>query len=157
MKFIRLSFLLLAFSANAQSKTLPEFTFFKSDNSGAFINKDVTTGRKSLFVFFDITCSHCQEAMKAFNENANKLSNTSVYLVTLDKQASAEKFLSQYASRLYKKKNVTLLFDRYNEFIVKFQPVKYPSIFLYSEKRKLELYSDEPGDVPKFLKLIQAK
>jgi thiol-disulfide isomerase/thioredoxin len=157
MKFIRLSLLLFVLSANAQSKNLPEFTFLKSDKSGTVVNKDILTGKKSLFIFFDITCPHCQEAIKAFNKNAEKLSPISVYLVTLDKQASAEKFLSRYATHLYKRKNVTLLFDRYNEFIVKFQPVKYPSIFLYSENRNLELYSDEPHDVPKFLKLIEKR
>jgi hypothetical protein len=147
--------LLMHLDAKCQSPVIPTFTFFKAQGGENFTEKNLKPGKECLFVFFDISCSHCQEAMKAFNKNAKKLSLTSMYLVTLDSKSSAQQFLSTYAADLWHRKNVMVLLDRYNEFINKFQPKKYPSIFLYSESKKLKLYSDEPTDVPKFLALIE--
>jgi thiol-disulfide isomerase/thioredoxin len=148
-------FLFLSLLVQGQSRSIPAFKFTRLDGVSIFSEKNMASGKKALFIFYDITCPHCQQAIKAFNKNANSLKNISVYLITLENPRAALKFLSQYANPLYEMKNVFVLLDRYNEFITKFQPVKYPSIFLYSEKRKLELYSDEPKDVPKFLRLIK--
>jgi len=147
--------LLLGVSGFGQTKVIPEFKFSRLSHAGIFTEKNVPSGKQSLFIFFDVTCPHCQEAITDFDKNASRLKEVSIYLVTLDNQPSAKSFLSQYAKNLYEKKNVTVLLDTYNEFITKFQPIQYPSILLYSAKKKLEFYSHEPKDVSKFLVLIK--
>ena len=148
-------FLLISILGKAQSPTIPEFNFMRMDNSKLFTQNDLVSGKTSLFVFFDVACPHCQEAIKSFNTHYKELKKLAIYLVTLDNKTSATQFLLTYGKNLSKLGTLTLLQDRYNEFIVKFKPVKYPSIFLYSSSRKLLLYSNEPNDISKLLKKIK--
>lgn len=144
-------------SGFSQARQIPAFRFERLQSKSTFTEKEITAGKKSLFIFFDISCLHCQEAIALFNKDASRLNSTSLYLVTLDAAEPALRFLSQHANNFYLNKNVTLLRDINNEFIARFQPFKYPSIFLYSKTQKLELYSYEPADVPKFIKLLDKK
>jgi peroxiredoxin len=139
----------------SQSKTIPVFEFSKLNGTGKFTDRNIPSGKKSLFIFFDVTCPHCQTALETFNKNVEQLKNVSVYLVTLDVQDRAINFLSKVAKDLYQRKNVTILFDQHNQFISRFEPVQYPSMLLYSVNKKLELYSHEPQDVSKFLLLTK--
>lgn len=140
---------------NILQQRFPNFTFYKLDKT-AFTNKNVELGKLSLIVFFDVSCDHCQHAMQAYNEHCKELSKTAVYLVTLDNQANINYFMTKYGNNLYGSKNVTILQDLKNEFITKFGPRKYPSMFLYSPQKKLLLYDDEPKNVGNFLKKIKA-
>ena len=62
--------------------------------------------------------------------------------------------MNKYRSNLNGKKNVTLLQDLKNEFIDKFKPRKYPSMFLYSAEKKLIDYEDNPETMFRFIKLL---
>ena len=62
--------------------------------------------------------------------------------------------MSTYGSNLNRKKNVTLLEDPKNEFIVKFTPRKYPAMFLYSADKKLTDYEDNDESVFRFSRLL---
>jgi peroxiredoxin len=157
--FLKLFLLILLISASAHAQTpasaIPEFTFYKLDNT-AFTNKSIRPGKLSLIVFFDASCDHCQHAMQAYNQHYSELNKTAIYLVTLDNQANINYFMTKYANNLYGGKNVTILQDLKNEFIKKFGPRKYPSMFLYSPQKKLLIYDDEPKNVGNFLKKIKA-
>ena len=142
---------------NGQSPNVPAFRFSKLNQAGVVTDKNVPAGKKSLFVFFDVTCPHCHDAIKSFSKNYRLLDPVSVYLITEDSQPAAVAFLSHNAKELWQRKNVTVLLDTYREFIEKFKPVKYPSMFLYSETKRLLLYSDEPKDVAKILIKIKGE
>lgn len=135
--------------------TIPDFTFYKLDKT-AFTNKNIQPGKLSLLVFFDAACDHCQHAMETYNQHYRELDKTAVYLVTLDNQATINYFMTKYANKLYGSKNVTILQDLRNEFITKFGARKYPSMFLYSPRKKLLIYDDEPKNVGNFLQKIKA-
>lgn len=131
------------------AETIPSFSFVRLDNT-SFTDKQLEQGRKLLIVFFDAECDHCQHAIGYINENFEKFSKASVYLVTQDEPVRIGWFMNKYGFNLSEKKNVTVLRDHQKEFIRKFTPRKYPSIFLYSEQRKLILYDDNEQNLFKF-------
>lgn len=156
-----LAILLLTFlittdtEAQNPAATIPDFTFYKLDKT-VFTNKNIQPGKLSLLVFFDAACEHCQHAMETYNEHYRELNKAAVYLITIDNQATINYFMTKYANNLYGSKNVTILQDLRNEFVTKFQPRKYPSMFLYSSSKKLLIYDDEPKNVGNFLQKIKA-
>lgn len=150
------SFLIITFGIAAQSQApvVPEFNFYKLDKT-PFTKKDLAKDKLLFFCFFDVSCDHCQHAIQKINLDYEKFTNTAIYLVTLDNPAGITNFMSHYGPNLPRAKEVTILQDLRNEFIKKFRPVKYPSIFLYSKEKKLLLYDDKPENMPKFLHQIR--
>jgi len=49
---------------------------------------------------------------------------------------------------------VTMLQDTKNQFIIRFKPRKYPSLFLYDANKKLLDYEDNPENMFRFSKLL---
>ena len=149
-------FLMIRFFTTAQqpAATIPDFNFFKF-NESSFTNKDLAQDRLLFFVFFDVTCEHCQHAIKEMNEHYKEYTKSAIYLVTVDVKARVNPFLDTYAPNLKNNKNVTLLQDLKNEFILKFKPRKYPSMFLYSKEKKLMLYDDNEQNLSTFLQKIK--
>lgn len=148
--------LTIANSVNAQipAQTVPDFRFLQK-NGTAFTRQQLPSGKPLFFAFFDITCDHCQKAMQYLNSHYLELGKAAVYLVTLDPGPSAEAFLNKYAPQLLRQPNTVLLRDTRNQFIALFQPRKYPSLFLYSPRQQLILYSDEEKDLSAFVTKIK--
>ncbi len=146
---------LTAFTGSAQtpSQTIPEFTFYKLDKT-PFTTKNVAAGKQALFIFFDVTCDHCQHTLGTLSKRISECRNISIYLISMEDKAAINSFFKQYAANLPGLKNVTILQDSKNQFIAQFGPRKYPSVFLYSAQKKLLLYDDEDQYLEKFFKLI---
>jgi peroxiredoxin len=157
--FLKLTFLLLfsltAFKGSAQTpaQTIPEFTFYKLDKT-PFTNKNVTSGKEVLFIFFDVTCDHCQHTIGTLSKRIIECQKIAIYLISLEDKTAITNFFNQYGKNLPDQKNVTILQDSKNTFITQFSPRKYPSVFLYSAQKKLLLYDDEDQYLEKFFKLI---
>jgi len=133
---------LLFFRTSAQSpaKVIPDFQFYKAD--GTVFNKvQIKPGHKSLIVFFDATCSHCQKTMLQLSKRYAELEKLNIYLVSLDQHITMNYFMNQYGKNLVGKKNVLLLEDRDHVFIPLFKPLKYPSLYLYSPENRLSFYT----------------
>ena len=151
-----LIFCLLASSgvmAQTPAQTVPAFEFYKFDKS-LFTNKDLPANKPLFFFFFDCTCDHCQQAMKYLNQHFNDFKKTGVYLISLDTQQAMVTFLNKYAPDVINQKNVTVLQDTKTEFIARFKPRKYPSLFLYDSNRKLLVYEDNPDNMFRFSKQL---
>ncbi len=141
--------------AQVPAQTIPDFRFLQKTGT-AFTRQQLPAGKPLFFAFFDITCDHCQKAMQYLNSHSRELGKAAIYLVTLDPGPSAEAFLGKHAPQLLRQPNTVLLRDTRNQFITLFQPKKYPSLFLYSSRKELILYSDEEKDLPSFVKKIQS-
>jgi peroxiredoxin len=143
-------------SAQKPAQTIPEFTFYKLDKT-PFTNKNVVTGKESLFIFFDVTCDHCQHTIKTLSARTKECRDISIYLISLEDKTAINTFFNQYGKNLPAEKNVTILQDSKNQFITQFGPRKYPSVFLYSAQKKLLLYDDEDQYLEKFFKIINSQ
>ena len=62
--------------------------------------------------------------------------------------------MNMFGKGLKGKKNVVLLQDNLNQFISSFKPQKYPSMFLYSAKKKLIDYEDNEETLFRFVNAI---
>ncbi len=142
-------------SAQVPAKTIPSFTF-KRLNKKEFTNKELEPGKLLFFVFFDADCDHCQRSVQYIDQHYGEFKKTAVYLITLDSLAKIDGFMNKYGSNLKNKKGVTILQDTRDEFIRKFGPRKYPSLFLYSEKKELMLYEDNEQNLSRFIQQINA-
>lgn len=137
---------LFAESFAQPAETIPDFTLFKQDKT-EFTRKDLDSEKLLFFLFFDVKCIHCKQATLAVNKRYAELSNTFIYLVTRDKSEEVSLFLKKNGKKLMDKKNVHLLFDTNNEFVTRFKPKKYPSMFLYSPDKNLIIYKDDPDSI----------
>src|SRR6266487_35088 len=148
-------FLLITFKVSAQSPalTMPDFSLFKLDKS-LFTNKNLEPDKMLFFFFFDSDCEHCQHAMMNINQHYQEYKKAAIYLISLDDEEKINRFVNKYGQNLRSKKNVNLLQDMKNEFINKFKPRKYPSMFLYSPEKKLVDYEDNEESMFRFLKQI---
>ena len=156
MNAVLLPFLMIAtVFSQKPAATIPEFKFFNPDKT-AFTNKDLNDSKLLFFIFFDTGCDHCKLAMQKMNQHYSVFKNVSVYLITMDNEQNIKIFLSSYAQNLLNTKNTTILLDLKNEFIDKFTPRKYPSLFLYSPQKKLMLYEDDEEKMDEFFKLINS-
>jgi peroxiredoxin len=157
--YLKLLFLIFslfsAFNSFAQTpaQTIPEFTFYKLDKT-QFTNKNITNGKEVLFIFFDVTCDHCQHTIGTLSKRINECQKIAIYLISLEDKTAITNFFNQYGKNLPAQKNVTILQDSKNQFITQFGPRKYPSVFLYSAQKKLLLYDDEDQYLEKFFKII---
>ena len=146
---------LLSFQTQAQTpaQTIPAFTFYKLDKT-PFTNKNITSGKDVMFIFFDVTCDHCQHTIGTLSKRINECSKISIYLISLEDKTAINNFLNQYGKNLMNKSNVTVLMDIKDQFITQFSPRQYPSVFLYSSARKLLLYDDNDEYLTGFFRII---
>jgi thiol-disulfide isomerase/thioredoxin len=147
----------LLLGLQAQVKSIPDFTFSKLDNGAEYKAANVPSGKKTLFVFFDTECPHCMQAITEYNSKEKMLNNINIILITRDPKAAVQAFLKKYGPILSTKKNTTILFDKNNQFIGKFLPRKFPSMFLFDASKRLMIYSDEEKDMPVIFQMISSK
>ena len=135
------------------AQTLPKFQFSRL-NGITFTDKDIQKNKLIFIMFFDPECDHCQRAIRSIGEQHAAFKKTAMILISVYNKDKIDNFMSTYGSKLKGWKNITLLQDKLNQFILKFNPMKYPSMFLYTSSKKLIKYSDVPEEVPEFVKAI---
>ncbi len=135
------------------AKTLPDFEFSRLDKS-SFTNKNLVSGSKLFFMFFDSDCDHCQRAIKNIDEHYKSFLKTTIYLVSSDDNEKMKGFLNNFTKHLKFQKNVVLLRDTRNQFILMFKPYRYPGMFLYSADKKLIDYEDNAESVFRIVHFI---
>ncbi|MEY2648685.1 MAG: hypothetical protein RL282_1398 [Bacteroidota bacterium] len=154
---LALSLLLVSICTWSQVKTLPVFNFVRMDNDAPYTQKNILPGKKTFFIFFDTECPHCMQAISEYNDNEKAMNNINMVMITRDPKKDVVPFLKNFGPKLIVKQNVTVLSDKNNQFIARFLPRKFPSMFLFNKKNQLMLYSDEEKDIPRFLQMIKAQ
>lgn len=146
---LTLSSLTIFAQAPVLGTDMPNATFYRADGS-MFSTIQITKGPKSLIMLFDATCEHCQKVITNIGKRSKELATTNLYLVSQDEFRSINYFMDNFGKPLKTMKNVTVLQDRDHIFIPLFHPKQYPSLYLYGKDKKLEFYSSDERDVPRF-------
>ncbi len=159
MKFLKTAvfLLLIAFSASAQepAKLMPNFDFLDLQ-AEHFCKADLNQNQKTLIVFFDATCSHCQKAGEFFNSHLKNLKPYNVLFITMDENKAIQLFMENYAPLLPKDKNVKILRDTAYYFVPNFLPKRYPAIFVYSKNQQLDFYTSDEKELNTVLDRLKA-
>jgi hypothetical protein len=136
-------------SGQPPAGVLPEFRFSTMDGR-VFTNADLPKGKLLLFVFVDPDCDHCQRAVQKMDEQYGSFGKVAMYFVAAADPGKINVFAKRYAPRL---KGLWLR-DADNQFIVRFRPVRYPSLFLYSTDKKLLDYEDNEETIFRIVRSI---
>lgn len=125
--------------AQKPAATVPLFTFYQLDGK-AFTKANLSPGKNSMFIFFDVSCEHCQRLIAEVNTKYTLFKRAQFYFVSMYEPQAIRNFMVRYAKNMNGKRNVVLLQDKNKEFIPKFMPEKYPAIYVYSPKGNLIRY-----------------
>jgi thiol-disulfide isomerase/thioredoxin len=140
-------------SGQIPAQSIPDFQFLGADKK-TFTTNELPKDKMIFFVFFDSECDHCQHAIKNIDKNYQAFQKTATYIISIDDHEKINQFMNTYGPHLKTQKNVVFLQDKFNQFITKFTPRKYPSMFLYSTQNKLLDYEDNEESIFRFLNII---
>jgi peroxiredoxin len=137
-------FFLLAFAGNTHAQggqppapELPVFTFLAA-NGKTLSKADLPNNKPVLIIFVDVDCDHCQKAVRHMNDSAALFNRLPVYLVSIADEPRLQAFARKYGPRL----KAQWLRDPDARNMVRFRPVRYPAMFLYSPEKRLLDYED---------------
>lgn len=150
VSFAAMLLLLLFFAGVTQAQkpasSVPLFTFYKLDGK-PFGKANILPNKNSLFIFFDVGCDHCQRLMAEVNKKYNRFKKVQFYLISMYEPEQIKSFMTRYCPDMNGKANVLLLQDKNREFIPKFNPEKYPAVYVYSPAGKIIHYFSGEGKV----------
>ncbi|HTI94311.1 MAG TPA: redoxin domain-containing protein [Puia sp.] len=131
------------------AEVLPSIRFERI-GGGVLTNADLPKGKLLLFVFVDPDCDHCQRAVARMDAEYESFGKAALYFVSAADPAKIVAFAKKYGPRL---KGVWAR-DRDSQNIVRFRPVRYPALFLYSMDKKLLDYEDNEETIFRVVRSI---
>ncbi len=135
---------------------MPKAIFYKADGK-TFNTDQIGKDSRSLLMLFDATCEHCQKVAANISKRNTELKQVNLYLISQDEFRSINYFMDNFGKNLKTMKNVSVLQDKDHVFIPLFHPKQYPALYLYGKDKKLEFYSSDERDVPRFFSRIAGK
>ncbi|SFF46752.1 peroxiredoxin family protein [Thermoflexibacter ruber] len=119
--------------AKEKIQTMPDFEFLALDST-VFSVADLA-GRKTILVYFNSTCEHCQYEASEISKQIDKFSNVNLLFVSEQNLAEIRTFSERYS--LDKQENIKFLKAPDNGFYKVFGSNPIPSIFIYNTKKQL--------------------
>lgn len=138
---------------DAIPEEIPEFGEFNSYRGNILLTNDhLPKEGKIIFIFYDPECEHCQELGFEVNKNIQRLKHTQIYFISMQDKKSILKYQAKYTPKLKSYKNVGFYHDSEYNFILKFNPKNFPSLYLYdAETSKLLKYLDGENKIDEIL------
>ena len=150
---IFLSLSTVAYAQSGPSPIIPDFTFQRF-NGQSFSRKDLAVNKKLVIVFFDVSCDHCQNELKAVSARFDDFKKAEFYLVSMDNVPAIQAFMKKYAPKMQGKANVTLLRDVNRQFIVRFRPIQFPATYVYDSNKRLVKYFGQNSKVADIINTV---
>jgi thiol-disulfide isomerase/thioredoxin len=132
---------------------MPKAVFYKLDGK-SFSTDQIGKDKKSLLMFYDATCEHCQRVAASLSKRSKELGAINIYMISLDEPQSINYFMGTFGKPLRAMKTVTVLQDKDMVFIPIFHPKQYPSLYLYGKDKRLVYFTNKEKEVGKFFQLI---
>ncbi|HEX7367781.1 MAG TPA: redoxin domain-containing protein [Pelobium sp.] len=142
--------------AQEPAQQIPDFKFITTTGQN-FTKANLNKNHKTLIVFFDASCSHCQKAGAYFNSHLKDLNPFNVLFITMDEEKAIQLFMKDYAPLIPEDKNVKILRDTARYFVPNFLPRRYPAMYVYDKSQKLLLYVDDDRKFDEVLDKLRAK
>jgi len=129
--------------AGARIQNLPDATF--KNTLGNPVNlQDFDHSKPIVIIYFHPDCEHCQYEAGEVARNASAFQNSQLIMVSAtDSIPEIEKFASDY--HLHEIDNIQILVDGHGQFKKVFGKAVLPSVYIYSNDRKLK--KRFPGEV----------
>lgn len=119
--------------AKEKIQTMPDFSFLALD-SAVFSATDLAE-RKTILVYFNSTCEHCQYEASEISKHIDKFANMNLLFVSEQNLAEIRAFSERY--NLDKQENIKFLKAPDNGFYKVFGSSPIPSIFIYTNDKQL--------------------
>ena len=128
---------------------LPEMNLVTVDKQ--IIHAHELTG-KNILIFYRPECDHCQREAAAISENLDAFSEYQIYFVGTDGHEASQTFAKDYA--LVGKSNVHFVQTSVNEILDRLGPISTPSLYIYSEERRLVRHLDGETAIEEILRYL---
>jgi peroxiredoxin len=119
--------------AKEKIQTMPDFHFLALDST--VFSATNLAERKTILVYFNSTCEHCQYEAGEISKHIDKFSNVNLLFVSEQNLAEIRAFSETYG--LDKQENVKFLKAPDNGFYKIFGSSPIPSVFIYNVDRQL--------------------
>lgn len=149
--------LIIACNGRAQEvpAIIPDFTFYDVKDNSPFTKRNIDKSAKTVFLFFNSECHHCQDEVKAIGENFDAFRQVKLYMVSVEEKGKIEGFMERYGKKVKDQANVRVLQDPKHEFVTKFLPKKYPAFYVYSPSGNLLNYYNGETKIKELISAVQ--
>ncbi len=131
---------IFVFQPEKESATTPEVVY----NDYPYMNLTGLDGRtqfardlpgRCILIFFNPDCDHCQREAVMIRDNIESFGQFHLYFISSDSVPNISQFATDYG--LAEAHNVHFARTEVEEVVRNFGPIPAPSIYLYSEQRRL--------------------
>lgn len=136
---------------------MPEFTFYTLEENQPFTRMSLAPKGKSVLIFFDPGCGHCQKEAEEMGKHAEAFQDVSLYFISQQDPQLVREFMETYARDLSVKADPQVLIDSDYTFLTLFYPRQYPAMYVYTQKRELQAYLDGENPIEDVIKAVQKK
>lgn len=128
---------------------LPEMNLVTMDQQVIHVHE--LTG-KNILIFYRPECDHCQREATAIRENLDAFREYQIYFVGTDGHEASQTFAKDYD--LEGKSNVHFVQTSVNEILDRLGPISTPSLYIYSEERRLVRHLDGETAIEEILRYL---
>jgi cytochrome oxidase Cu insertion factor (SCO1/SenC/PrrC family) len=107
---------------------------------------------KNILIFFRPECDHCQREAEAIGKSLDAFHKYQLYFVSTDGHEASKKFANDYG--LARKRNVHFVQTTVDEILDRLGPISTPSLYIYSEERRLVGHLDGEKPIEEILRYL---
>jgi peroxiredoxin len=117
-----------------QIKRLPDLLVFDLDSSCKKITEFVKVKQKTVLIFFNSTCEHCQYEASEIQKHLNQFEQVNLLMISSENLSTIHNFAKIYSLQPTAK----ILKSSASEIFNHFGSIGFPSIFVYDTHGNLE-------------------